>query len=214
MSRSQRLEKHRVIGSDSGVLELYKLAVDQADKNTTRREANTTLFLTLHSNIVVLIFIGLISRTDFQVANSLIAFVPYLGLLFLCYLWNYRNMRFKELAYAKFKVIAKLEEMLPIKLYDLEWQYLIGRSGYYISTTQFHVFTPHIFGIFYTIFLTYFLINVHVVPINDQKDENQVLDKEQVNTDTLEREIEIIVKPQTDAMDSSTDHHLNKQAKP
>ncbi|MFJ5869516.1 hypothetical protein ACIQEY_34590 [Streptomyces parvus] len=102
-------------------LELYKLAVEMADRVSARRGAANAFFLSVQSA-----FVGLAALAFQQLAAS-----PWWGSagvllagLALTVAWWMQLRSYRDLNTAKFKVINTMEENLPSKIFAAEWEEL------------------------------------------------------------------------------------------
>jgi nitrate/nitrite transporter NarK len=93
-----------------GYLDIYKLAVEMADRISARRAVASTFFLTVLSSLIVVI--GLTTNDEWAFA------VP--GLV-LAMTWWLLLRSYRLLNRAKFKVIHKMEERLPLQPFTDEW---------------------------------------------------------------------------------------------
>lgn len=93
-----------------GYLEIYKLAVEMADRISARRALASTFFLTALSSLLVVI--GLATKDEWAFA------LP--GLL-LALTWWLLLRSYRLLNRAKFRVIHKMEEGLPLRPFTDEW---------------------------------------------------------------------------------------------
>ena len=89
--------------------ELYKLAVEMADRISARRGIANTFFLTINTGLV-----ALIGSSDIH------WFVAAAGIAFSISWWALLRS-YKALNAAKFEVILAMEESLPVKVYADEW---------------------------------------------------------------------------------------------
>lgn len=96
----------------SGYLELYKLAVEMADRISARRGVANTYFLTINTGLAALLG-----------AANLRWYVAVAGIV-LCVAWWALLKSYRELNAAKFKVIVELERRLPVQVYEAEWAIL------------------------------------------------------------------------------------------
>ncbi len=115
---------------DTGMLlELYKNAVEMADRVSSRRAGANTFFLTLNTALAAVVGIvssarkpppdgNLPSYDAFGLVSTAIAGVV-LALVWWALLRYYRRLNG-----AKFKVINKLEEQLPATPFKDEWEIL------------------------------------------------------------------------------------------
>jgi nitrate/nitrite transporter NarK len=93
-----------------GYLDIYKLAVEMADRVSARRALASTFFLTALSSLIVVM--GLTTKDDWAFA---------LPGLILAVTWWLLIRSYRLLNRAKFKVIHKMEERLPLRPFTDEW---------------------------------------------------------------------------------------------
>jgi hypothetical protein len=93
-------------------LELYKLAVEMADRISARRGAANTFFLTVNTGLAALLG-----------GSSLRWYVPAAGIVF-AFAWWWLLQSYRRLSSAKFQVINSIEPDLPTQLFTEEWKYL------------------------------------------------------------------------------------------
>lgn len=100
--------------ADSGVyLDLYKLAVEMADRISARRTQANAFFLALQSALLALL--GNKNFDDPPIAAAGII----LGIAWWLLLRSYRDLN-----KAKFDVILKMEKRLPVEIFGDEWKAL------------------------------------------------------------------------------------------
>ncbi|OKL50458.1 RipA family octameric membrane protein [Boudabousia marimammalium] len=145
---------------DSRVIEIYKIAVEMADRISSRRATTNAFFLTLNTTLVAVIGLNKTPALDPVMAISVcIAGV----LVSVCWWFLLRNYR--RLNEAKFKVINKIEnEHLPVKPFTDEWDQLgqndppeDKRSKVLVGLQQLGTVErgiPAVFGGLYLILLT------------------------------------------------------------
>jgi hypothetical protein len=108
----------RVAASDdSVVLELYKLAVEMADRASARRAVANTFFLTVNTGLAALLG-----------GNDLRWYVAAAGMVFAL-AWWWLLQSYRRLNGAKFDVINALEAKLPVHLFSEEWRRLDSMKG-------------------------------------------------------------------------------------
>jgi hypothetical protein len=102
-------------GSGDGVeLELYKLAVEMADRISARRALANTFFLTVNTGLAALLG-----------GSDLRWYVAAAGIVFAL-AWWWLLQSYRKLNHAKFQVINAIEPRLPLQLFSEEWRYLDG----------------------------------------------------------------------------------------
>jgi len=95
-------------------MELYKLAVEMADRVSARRGTANTFFVTV--NTALLAFLGL---AELRAAWPVAAGGVVISVTWALLIKSYRNLNT-----AKFMVINEAEKRLPLKVFYDEWQHL------------------------------------------------------------------------------------------
>jgi hypothetical protein len=90
-------------------LELYKLAVEMADRISARRAVANSFFLTVNTALAALLGSGTFRW-----------YVSVAGIIFAVTWWALLRS-YRELNSAKFQVIMAMEKRLPVKVYGDEW---------------------------------------------------------------------------------------------
>ncbi|MFI6850029.1 hypothetical protein OG535_40050 [Kitasatospora sp. NBC_00085] len=103
------------------LLELYKLAVEMADRVSARRGTANAFFLSVQTALVTVVGFG-IPRLE-EAAWWAVLAVTIAGLT-LSVAWWLQLRSYRDLNTAKFKVINQLENSLPVKIFADEWTYL------------------------------------------------------------------------------------------
>lgn len=106
--------------TNSTILELYKLAVEMADRTSNRRAKASAFFVSVNTTLVTIIGLG------GQSANSVLLFVAICAAgITVSVCWWMLLKNYRHLNEAKFTVINDIEsKWLPIKPYSDEWEYL------------------------------------------------------------------------------------------
>lgn len=113
--------------SKAAVLELYKLAVEMADRVSGRRAIANSFFATLHAALLAVISAVFVveadegSRTSSEAAAAV---AVALGGLILAGAWFLALRSYRDLNRAKYKVIQEIEDVIPVALFANEWKYL------------------------------------------------------------------------------------------
>lgn len=132
----------------SHVLEMWKTYLGMADRISDRRERANAFFVTIHTAV----FAGVGFLVEKQMFPWIATVCVFAGIPFAFY-W-YRLVRsYRDLNSAKFKVVHKMEELLPLKLFDAEWE-AVGRgkdSKRYLPFTHIETKVPIIFIAVYTV---------------------------------------------------------------
>ncbi|WP_432001977.1 RipA family octameric membrane protein [Streptomyces sioyaensis] len=105
----------------SELLDFYKLAVDMADRVSARRGTANAFFLSVQTALVTLISFGIpkLSASPWWVPLA----VTLAGIT-LSVAWWMQLRSYRALNTAKFAIINKLEERLPVKIFADEWENL------------------------------------------------------------------------------------------
>jgi hypothetical protein len=103
-------------------LELYKLAVEMADRTSARRGTANSFFVTVHAALVSLLGF---SRPG-SAGGGATFDVDYVGVagLILAITWWLLLRSFRDLNRAKFEVIGNMEGQLPVEVFNDEWKSL------------------------------------------------------------------------------------------
>ena len=97
---------------DQGVLDIYKLLVEMADRVSHRRQAANSFYLTVNTAII-----GSTAYLAKFELNQLATWAISVAGILICALWIMSVLSYKSLNSAKFKGITKLEERLPVSPY-------------------------------------------------------------------------------------------------
>ncbi len=138
------------------LFEQYKLYVDTAERVSDRRQNSNNFFLTLNS--VLLAFTGFLTTLSFAFWHAIIAIAG----VSISVLWYLTITSFRNLNSEKFRVIHKIEEKLPVKLFDDEWEEL-GRGNNmqkYIKISKVEQGIPIIFFVLYILVLIIMIIHL------------------------------------------------------
>jgi hypothetical protein len=92
--------------------ELYKLAVEMADRISARRGIANSFFLTVNTGIV-----AVLGSQDVR------WYLPAAGIVFAVTWWALLKS-YRDLNSAKFAIILAMEERLPVRVYGDEWDRL------------------------------------------------------------------------------------------
>jgi|SRR5262245_54468514 len=118
-----------------GYLDLYKLAVEMADRISARRGVANTFFLTVNTGLAALLG-----------GNELRWYVACAGIV-LCVAWWALLKSYRDLNRAKFDVILAMEPRLPAHLFGDEWNEL--KRSRYRELGQVERIVPALFALVY-----------------------------------------------------------------
>jgi hypothetical protein len=136
-------------------LEQYKLAVEMADRISTRRLGTNKFFLGIASAIVA--FTALFAASaDSNVGGPAIQPLGVLAIalvgMVMSALWFQMLNSFSTLNSAKYQVIVGLEKDLPASIFAQEWELLsYGVTSGYRTLTSIEMRVPVVFGFLYLV---------------------------------------------------------------
>ena len=107
------------------ILEQYKIYLESAEKNSDRRTNVNTFYLTLTTSISGVI--GYVRTNEFE-SDSYLVIGLSISAILICIYWVELLQNYKKLNSVKFKVIHEIEKMLPLNLFNFEWENL-GRGN-------------------------------------------------------------------------------------
>jgi hypothetical protein len=139
-------------GEDPRVLELYKTAVEMADRVSARRATANAFFLTAQSALVAVV--GLATPALLKVSWWTALAVSLAGVT-LSASWWLQLRSYRDLNRAKFVVINAIEEDLPVKVFSDEWAAIQrepgGRKRRYLQLGTTERLVPFIFAVLYVL---------------------------------------------------------------
>jgi hypothetical protein len=103
---------------DARILELYKTAVEMADRISARRSTANAFFLTAQTAFVAVIGV---TTPSLMKAPWWTALAVSIAGVVLSASWWLQLRSYRELNRAKFNVINAIEEQLPVKIFSDEW---------------------------------------------------------------------------------------------
>ncbi len=137
-------------------MELYKLAVEMADRVSARRGTANAFFVTV--NTALLAFLGL---AELDAAWPVAA-----GGVVISVTWALLIKSYRDMNRAKFTVINEAEKRLPLKIFYDEWQVLKkerpeswlpkdwrGWLKWYVEFTIVEMIVPLVFAVLYLVIL-------------------------------------------------------------
>ena len=89
--------------------ELYKLAVEMADRISARRALANSFFLTVNTGVLALL------------GSQNIRWYPAAAGIVMCLTWWALLRSYRDLNRAKFEIILVMEERLPVRVFGDEW---------------------------------------------------------------------------------------------
>lgn len=153
------------VGSE-GILELYSLAVEMADRISARRATANTFFFTVQAGLAVSVGAFAVSATNpaNPEPDRLLLFLAASAGLVIAGSWWLLLRSYRDLNRAKFEVILKIErEHLPIRMFDEEWKELKKDPikkwrQRYAEQGQVESIVPIVFMVLYLILSVYVLV--------------------------------------------------------
>lgn len=110
------------------VLEVYKVAVEMADRISARRSVANNFYLTIHSAFVAGILVAVTGREQIVAPSGAILICVAAAGITLALLWWCSLVGYQRLNRAKYKAINHIEEALPAKPLSQEWELLEGEQ--------------------------------------------------------------------------------------
>jgi hypothetical protein len=141
------------------ILEQYKLYVEMADRISARRMLANSFFVSVHVALVTAFTVMLKEKI---LIPSFVNLLPFLSVVFLCYMWWKIIKSYRQLNSGKFKVIHAIEQILPIAPYDAEW-HILGNGkeqSKYFPLTHIENYIPVCFAILYIALAINLFMNV------------------------------------------------------
>jgi hypothetical protein len=140
------------------LLTQYLKFVEMADKISDRRSIANMFFLTLNTAFLSAIGISniLIER---QSCNLYLILSMLVVAIAFCFMWFRLIISYRDLNTAKFKVIHEIEQRLPARMFDAEWEAVERgeNNKLYFPFTHIEKYIPWVFIVLY-LFLIYCLI--------------------------------------------------------
>jgi hypothetical protein len=133
-------------------LELYRLAVEMADRVSARRGTANNFFLAVHAGVITAVA-ALLSDPAGAPMPLDSTFIALAGIA-LSAAWWLSLRSYRDLNSAKFKVILQMEARLPVAVFADEWQFLktdpvIGWRKRYAELGQVERVVPIVFLVLY-----------------------------------------------------------------
>lgn len=142
------------------LIEQYKLYVEMADRISSRRLTASSFFLSINTALISILGFIKLDREVINI-NYLVLLMGFCGMI-LSYLWYRLTRSYRDLNSGKFRVIHKIEELLPIRPYEEEWNQLgEGKDRKkYLPFTHIEVYVPWVFLGIYLIIILYSLYSL------------------------------------------------------
>lgn len=124
------------------LLAQWQTCVEMANDVSKRRDKMNNLFVTLNIAIIAAITYVWDTKTLFLICTGIV----------VCIVWIQFIINFRELNRVKFKVINKIEILLPVHAFSEEWN-LLTKSKKYIEGTTLEKTMPVVFILVYVLVL-------------------------------------------------------------
>ncbi len=136
---------------DAVFLDLYKLAVESADRVTARRGTANSFYLTVQTAFIAVLAVAVPQTADASLWQTGIAAAAGLTLS-TC--WWLQLRSYRQLNAAKFTVINQMEDQLPVPIFRREWESLKndpakGWRGRYAELGTVERVVPWVFAVLY-----------------------------------------------------------------
>lgn len=118
-------------------VDLYKLAVEMADRISARRAVANSFFLTISAGLA-----GVLGTAKLQ------WYVAVAGIVVAATWWALLKS-YRDLNRAKFQVIVAMEERLPVKVFGDEWAILKANPRRYRELGRLERIVPWVFAALY-----------------------------------------------------------------
>lgn len=122
------------------ILAQWQTCVEMANAVSQRRDSMNNIFITLNLAIVTAVSITWDIKSIFVLVAGIVT----------CVLWCFFIRNYSLLNKEKFKVINTMEEKLPVKPYNDEWEKL-KKNKKYKDSTKLEIAFPITFGIVYLV---------------------------------------------------------------
>ncbi|GGO10629.1 hypothetical protein IEI92_02230 [Microbispora bryophytorum] len=99
------------------VIDLYKMAVEMADRVSARRGTSNSFFLSVQTAFVAVLGLANPAVTKSLWASTAVT----LAGIGLSATWWLQLKSYRDLNRAKFEVINKIEQQLPVRIFSDEW---------------------------------------------------------------------------------------------
>lgn len=101
------------------IIDIYKLYVQMADEVSRRRQSANSFYLTVNAALIAAIaHVSTLRSNDADFAIIAIAGIA------VCWMWLRNIVSYKSLNSGKFYIVNEIENYLPLRPYQAEWEYL------------------------------------------------------------------------------------------
>lgn len=150
-----KIESNKVDAKDpylSHLLEQYRIYLHIFNSTNDRSQKSNEFFLGLNAAIIGIL--GYVETKTLPHENIIFMLIPFIGIS-ISYSWYKIINSYSILNRAKFKVIHKMEERLPVDLFAKEWATLndIKNEKKYVSFSRIERNIPITFIVLYIVIL-------------------------------------------------------------
>jgi hypothetical protein len=138
------------------MLEQYKLYVTMADNVSGRRSQTNAFFISVLSALLAILALAGEKSLLKDVQAVVFLSTGIMGLL-LCWVWALNIRSYRQLNSGKFKIIHEMEQQLPYRCYEEEWEVLGGgeESKKYLRLTRVERYVPILLAIPFLLIVVY-----------------------------------------------------------
>jgi hypothetical protein len=144
-------EKEYGVNFKQHLFEQYKIYIESIEEISNRRQHANNYFVTINAALISLI--GLLCQ--FKIIENIFwmkLLIAVVGMM-ICVIFWFLVHSYKQLNAGKFKVLHEIENLLPLALYQYEWE-ILGKgenNKIYYPFSHIELFLPWVFGILYII---------------------------------------------------------------
>lgn len=146
--------EHDTPAVQQNLLEQYKIALEMADRVSARRGTANTFFLTFNT-AVISAFGVILGEKGSTIPDGVTLTLSGVALVF-CTAWAALLHSYRGLNTAKYEIIQRMEQRMPVALYSAEWKAL-GRGkvwSRYIPLSIIEITLPLAFAVAYCVLCT------------------------------------------------------------
>jgi hypothetical protein len=138
---------------DDHIFDQYKIYLESAERMSDRRLQTNNYFITINSALIALG--GILGNTKLIPLDDTSQIIFAVVGIIVCFVWYRMINSYKQINSAKFKVIHQIEQYLPLRLYEYEWEQLgSGKNkSLYQPFSHLEIHVPKIFAVIYILIL-------------------------------------------------------------
>lgn len=141
---------NKINNYDSTLFEQYKLYVSSAEHISERRSQSNAFFISVN------IAITTVAAWFSSFTNKKVWLICVVGLI-ISIAWFVTLLSYKRLNSCKYHIINRIEERLPLAMYECEWKELKSKNGLqkHISLSFIEATVPCVFALLYLFILAF-----------------------------------------------------------